>query len=158
MQRHSHPGPGVQLPPPLWVIGCMLAGTGLDHVLSLPRLPLPALAATILGGALMLGASVIIAAAILRFRRAKTPVEPWKPASSLVTDGIYRYSRNPMYLGMALFYAGAATIHTSLGAALLLPAVIAILQSLIIPREEMHLVAVFSKDYADYCRRVRRWL
>ncbi|TXG84094.1 MAG: isoprenylcysteine carboxylmethyltransferase family protein [Sphingomonadales bacterium] len=158
MRFHSHPGPGVHLPPPVWVIGCMMLGLLLDRLAALPPLPLPALAASLLGGALMLAGSGVIAAGVIRFRRAKTPVEPWKPARALVTEGIYRYTRNPMYLGMALFYSGVAIARASLGAALPLPVVIALIQTRAIQREEMHLLTVFGKDYADYCRRVRRWL
>lgn len=136
----------------------MLSGMLFDRVLSLPALPLPSLAASLLGGALILAGSAIIAAGIISFRRAKTPVEPWKPARALVTDGLYRHTRNPMYLGMMVFYAGMTILRTSLGAALLLPVLIVIIQSRVITREELHLLTVFGKDYTDYCRRVRRWL
>lgn len=148
----------MNLPPPVWVIGCMLSGMFFDRMLSLPALPLPSLAAYLLGGALILAGSAIIAAGVISFRRAKTPVEPWKPARALVTDGLYRHTRNPMYLGMMVFYAGVTILRTSLGAALLLPVLIVIIQSRVIAREELHLLTVFGKDYADYCRRVRRWL
>ena len=65
MRFHSHPGPGVHLPPPVWVIGCMMLGLLLDRLAALPPLPLPALAASLLGGALMLAGSGAIAAGVI---------------------------------------------------------------------------------------------
>nr|WP_255699932.1 isoprenylcysteine carboxylmethyltransferase family protein [Jiella avicenniae] len=127
------------------------SGAGLDFGLPLRLrllLGLPALAAGI----------VPIALALLRFRRAGTSPEPWKPSTALVVDGVYRLTRNPMYLGMALVYAGVALLFDcALTAALLLPAVLTIHYG-VIRREERYLTGKFGDAYRDFMRKSRRWL
>lgn len=96
--------------------------------------------------------------AMLRFRRHGTPVNPARPAEALVTDGPYRFTRNPMYIGMACAYAGAAVGAGALWSLALLPGVLFVIDRVIIPREERHLAERFVEDYDRYHRRVRRWL
>ena len=96
--------------------------------------------------------------ATMRFRRANTAVQPWKPSSSLVTEGIYGLSRNPIYVGMAAIYAGLAlTFDAPLALALLIPCLFVIDRG-VIAREEPYLEARFDQAYRDYRARVRRWL
>ena len=96
--------------------------------------------------------------AMLRFRRHRTPVNPARRAEALVTDGSYRFTRNPMYVGMACAYAGAALAAGALWSLALLPGVLLLIDRAIIPREERHLAERFAEDYDRYRRRVRRWL
>ena len=96
--------------------------------------------------------------AMLRFRRHRTPVNPARPAKALVTGGPYRFTRNPMYIGMACAYAGAAVAAGALWSLALLPAVLFVIDRTIIPREERHLAEKFGEDYDRYSRSVRRWL
>lgn len=94
------------------------------------------------------------------FHRARTTVNPMKPGktSSIVTNGVYRITRNPMYVGMALFLcAGAVMLWSPL--ALLGPLVFVVYISRFqIEPEERVLRERFGEVYADYCARVRRWL
>jgi protein-S-isoprenylcysteine O-methyltransferase Ste14 len=83
---------------------------------------------------------------------------PNRPASTLVTHGPFRLSRNPMYLGLSLVYLGVTLLVNSVWPLLLLPLVIAILQPTVIRLEERYLGARFGTAYDEYCRRVRRWL
>jgi protein-S-isoprenylcysteine O-methyltransferase Ste14 len=94
------------------------------------------------------------------FRRAKTTVNPMKPdaASSLVVSGIYRYTRNPMYLGFLLILLGWAAFLANLLALLLLPAYVLYMNRFQISPEERALASLFPQDYAEYRGRVRRWL
>jgi protein-S-isoprenylcysteine O-methyltransferase Ste14 len=96
--------------------------------------------------------------AMLRFQRHGTPVNPARAAEALVTDGPYRFTRNPMYLGMGCAYAGAALAAEALWSLALLPLVLLIVDRVIIPREEAHLAAMFGEEYERYRGRVRRWL
>ena len=70
------------------------------------------------------------------FRRLGTAIIPYKPATRLVTSGIYRWTRNPMYLGMALIYLGVTTFFNSLSSLVLLPLVIATVQTQVIARRK----------------------
>jgi protein-S-isoprenylcysteine O-methyltransferase Ste14 len=115
-----------------------------------------------------LGAFVLIAlaggatalAGDLEFRRARTTINPFKPenSSTLVTSGIYRFTRNPMYLGLTLVLLGWAVFLRS-GWALPGPVifVLYITRFQIIPEERV-LSAKFEEAYTAYTKRVRRWL
>ena len=92
------------------------------------------------------------------FRRAGTDVKPWRTSTALVTDGPYRWTRNPMYLGMTLVYLGLALAADSLVAVLLLIPVVVIIQTQVIAREERYLEGKFGDEFRAYKARVRRWL
>jgi protein-S-isoprenylcysteine O-methyltransferase Ste14 len=92
------------------------------------------------------------------FRRARTPVDPYTPSEAIVTDGPYRFTRNPAYLGMALTYAGIAIASNAPWALVPLPVAIAVIDRGVIAREERYLERKFGTPYVDYKRRVRRWM
>jgi protein-S-isoprenylcysteine O-methyltransferase Ste14 len=111
----------------------------------------------------MLAVAVGIAVAlagVLAFRRAHTTLNPTRPgaASAVVAQGVYRYTRNPMYLGMLLVLAGAAVWLSNLSAWAVLPAFVAYMNRFQILPEERALAAKFGPGYADYARSVRRWI
>lgn len=93
-----------------------------------------------------------------QFRRAGTTVQPFETSSLLVTDGLYRFSRNPMYLGMALVLLGCACTVGATTALAVPPAFMAIIEWRFIRPEEAMLRALFPQEYPAYCSRVRRWL
>jgi protein-S-isoprenylcysteine O-methyltransferase Ste14 len=111
------------------------------------------------GGLLLLVVGFIPGLPALRgMVRAGTSPNPRTVPSALVTAGIYRYTRNPMYLGMLLLYSGGALLAGSVGALLLLPVAAVILDRWVVVREERHLAEVFGTAYAEYRVRVPRWL
>jgi protein-S-isoprenylcysteine O-methyltransferase Ste14 len=113
----------------------------------------------IYGTLLALGILVAVAG-VIAFRRARTTVNPMKPdtTSSLVTGGIYRFTRNPMYLGFALALAAVVVFFSNpLGLAPLVAYVVWMNLFQIAP-EERALRAQFGEAFDDYCARVRRWL
>jgi protein-S-isoprenylcysteine O-methyltransferase Ste14 len=121
----------------------------------------PALAALqMIGIALGVAGLSVIFAGVLAFRRKATTVDPLHPekASSMVTGGIFRFTRNPMYLGMALILAGAA-LGLGNALALLGPVVFAAwITRFQIRPEERALELLFGAEFRDYCARVRRWI
>jgi protein-S-isoprenylcysteine O-methyltransferase Ste14 len=112
-----------------------------------------ALALVVLGGA-------VAVAGVVAFRRNRTTVNPLTPSAAtfVVASGVYRFSRNPMYLGFVLALAGWAVYLSNAGAALLLPAFVAYLTQYQIKPEERALLAKFGSEFARYMARVRRWL
>jgi len=114
------------------------------------------------GGALFLFAMGIACAVagVREFRRASTTVNPLTPAaaSAMVRSGIYRHTRNPMYLGMLLVLAGWAVWLASVAAVAVLPAFVLYMNRLQIQPEERSLASLFGSDFEDYRRSVRRWL
>ena len=105
-------------------------------------------------------AVLIIVAAVVSFRTAKTTVDPTHPdkASHLVNSGIFKYSRNPMYLGFSFILLAYALKLQTLAALLLVIGFVIYLSYLQIKPEEEMLKKLFGDDYVDYCQRVRRWL
>jgi protein-S-isoprenylcysteine O-methyltransferase Ste14 len=92
------------------------------------------------------------------FRRADTTIIPFQESSSLLTAGPYRWSRNPIYSGMALALSGVALALGSLTPWLVLPAFVGWIERRFIRGEEAMLRARFGAEYEAYCARVRRWL
>lgn len=112
------------------------------------------------GWILVLLGGAIIAAAIVQFRRARTTVDPTQPAkaSALVQSGVFAYSRNPMYLGMAVGLGGWAIVLGSLSPWLVVAAFPPLLTWLQIKPEEAVLSGIFGRGYDEYCARVSRWV
>jgi protein-S-isoprenylcysteine O-methyltransferase Ste14 len=110
------------------------------------------------GWALIAIGVAIIATALVTFRRAGTTPNPTKPAAALALGGPYRFTRNPMYLGWVLAYAGGVLLVNTVWPLLFLPAVIAVVQRMFIEKEERYLEQKFGEGYRQYKARVRRWL
>lgn len=110
-------------------------------------------------GAVFVIAGIVVAVlGRMQFRRADTTVYPFETSSALVTGGIFRWSRNPMYLGMTMVLAGTATLLGSAGPLLVLPIFYAIIRLRFIRFEEQALARQFGAAYHEYTQRVRRWL
>lgn len=148
----------LKIPPLLvWlaIAGAMLAVARFAPRLSFALSGSTALALTLvaLGGALAL-------AGVIAFRGKRTTVNPLTPdaSSSVVCSGVYRVSRNPMYLGFLLALAGWAVYLSNAGSALFLPLFVAYMTEYQIKPEERALLAKFGSEFAQYMSRVRRWL
>ena len=145
--------------PPLLYLACLLLGLALDHVLSLPLiLPEAALIRWTMGGGLILIGVAIVAAGIRNFSHAATPVPSNRPVRALVTTGIHGWSRNPIYVGMFLLYAGIGLAARSPWVLILALPLVIILRYGVVAREEAYLERRFGDAYRDYKARVRRWL
>jgi protein-S-isoprenylcysteine O-methyltransferase Ste14 len=147
----------VPFPPPLLYAGALLLGWLAGRFLGIGWEGYRGLSLYVGGVFTLLGIVLILWAAGL-FRRAGTNIRPREPANSLVLTGLYRKTRNPMYLGMTLLYFGLALLLHSLVALLLLIVVLVIIQTQVIAREERYLEARFGDDYRAYKKRVRRWI
>jgi protein-S-isoprenylcysteine O-methyltransferase Ste14 len=91
-------------------------------------------------------------------RNAGTTLRPDKPTATLVTEGPYRFSRNPLYLAFTLIYAGIALIAGSLWGLLMLVPVNLIMSRFVIRREEEYLERTFGEEYERYKKTARRWI
>lgn len=144
--------PRVFIPPPL--IFATLLGLGLwvdGQPIAIGPVQATGVAVTLAG----LG---LIFTALGLFRSRGTRPEPWQPANTLVGDGLYRVTRNPMYLGMALLALGVALILRSIAGSALTAIALIVIDRAVVPREEAYLLRRFGTAYADYRQRVRRWL
>ena len=149
-------GPGLRFPPPLLPAGFILGGWLLDR-----RLPLPISdgAASWWPGVAIVGLALLFACvALLQFLRARTHVEPWQPTSSVIQTGLFRYSRNPIYLAFCIATLGCGLLLNNWWIVLGVIPLVGLLQVLVIRKEERYLEAKFGETYLEYRRRVRRWL
>ena len=147
---------GIRVPPPLYYLAAFLAGVALELIFPTNWPPFGIrLAATVLAGGAWLA---LDGAAMVFFRRAGTSIVPMNPTTTLVTSGPYRFTRNPMYLGMSFLYVAFAFAFGVIWALVFLPAVIVIVDRFVIAREEPYLERKFGPAYRDYKARVRRWL
>ena len=96
--------------------------------------------------------------AFLEFRKARTTLDPHGSAKTLVKSGIYRFTRNPMYLGLLLLLAGWALYLANILAFLFLPAFILYMNRFQIKPEERALMDRFGQKYLEYASRVNRWI
>ena len=143
-------------PAPLIYAAVLLAGVLLS--LAFPVSFLPRSVTWIAGGACFLLPFLLGFAALAAMRRAKTSVNPNRPTTAMLTEGPFRLTRNPMYLGMAIQYVGLALLFNALWAIVLLPVALLIVQVAVIKREERYLEQKFGEQYQSYKAKVRRWL
>ncbi len=142
--------------PPIWLVFGLVAVFALNEYFPGPRFS--GLAAQVAGGVMLVLGLLLLVLANGLFVRAGTDAIPFRNVSALVTDGVYRFTRNPMYLGMLLVLLGCAVTVGSLFALAIPPLFAVIIEMRFIRPEEALLRELFGEDYAAYCQRVRRWL
>lgn len=148
--------PEVSLHPPTIFFAALLIGFMLRAFLG-GWLPLPRLAGEAAGGVVLLAGMLIAVAAVSAFTESGEKLPPATPSNALLTDGAFRWSRNPIYLAMALVGIGFGLATLNLWMILTSLAAAAILNFFVIPQEEDYLMRRFGADYAAYRARVRRW-
>jgi len=129
-----------------WPLRPMTAGSGLLWV------------ARVVGWVFIAASIMLPIWAVGLFHRAGTTPNPMRPTTALVFRGPYRFTRNPMYLGLALLQVGLALVTNALWPLLTLAPVVVAVRRLVIDREERYLEAKFGEEYRAYKARVRRWL
>lgn len=151
--------PGVKFPPPTLFVAGIAAAWLLGMLVPLRLVPRSARdIVQAVGTAVLLLGIVVVMWGLVTFVRARTAIIPHYPATRIVSHGPYRFTRNPMYLGMTLAYVGLAMVLNWAWPLLLLPLVLWSLTSLVIRREERYLGHAFGDEYLAYKRRVRRWI
>jgi protein-S-isoprenylcysteine O-methyltransferase Ste14 len=146
----------VRVPPPLVYFAVIAAGYWLRGRQPLPFVP-AALAQPAGVVLVVLGVALAIAGAVT-FRQAGTSPNPLKPSTTVVMHGPYRFTRNPMYLGMTVITLGGAVWLNSAWVLILLVPALAVMRWHVIAREEAYLEEKFGEQFREYKRRVRRWL
>lgn len=150
--------PGVYLPPPLFYVASFFLAFALQKLLPLPAGPGPGRTCTVLAVCCFVLGAMAIAPALLRFLRTHNTLVTALPARSLQTGGIYAYSRNPMYTGLLLVYAGLALLKGNWWTLLLMPLLAWVVQRVVILPEERYLQRAFGADYTAYKTKVNRWI
>jgi protein-S-isoprenylcysteine O-methyltransferase Ste14 len=145
------------IPPPLWALALLAVGYGLSLAPGLRDLP--HLQTRTAGAVIIVAALAILATAVLQFRLANTQILPTsKQNNALVTNGVFAFTRNPMYLAMTLFCLGGALWFGRIPMLAAPVFMFAIANWVFIPFEEAKMRRQFGESFDAYCRRVRRWL
>jgi len=142
--------------PPVWLLLGLIAIFMLDEYY--PIAHFTSLAAQVAGGVIIVVGLLLLVLANGLFLRAGTDVIPFRNVTRLVTSGVYRYTRNPMYLGLLLLITAWVVWLGQPVALLALPAWLAWITRFQIQPEEAALRRLFGASYAAYCLKVRRWI
>ena len=142
--------------PPL-LFGAALALGLLLHWLW-PAHPLPSLPARLVGVVLLVASGLLARSAEAAMKRAGTNIRPDQPTLAVVSDGPFRFTRNPLYLALTGLYLSITLLADALWPLLLLVPVLVVLQWGVVAREERYLEAKFGEPYRAYKARVRRWV
>ena len=156
MTEQEQQTPGIRLKPPLVYAVSMFIGLAIEQLLPLVSIPGtwragPAVVLIALAG-------LLIAPTVMRFRKADTTFDVRKAATTLITDGPYRYSRNPGYLALTLLYLGVGVLLSSAWVYVLVVPTLLIINVAVVRKEEQHLESQFGEEYLRYKTAVRRWL
>lgn len=154
---HRNDSPCVIIPPPLIYGIFFLVGTTLEYVIPIPAF-LPYMIARVVGWMLAIASLFFAIPGMQSFYAARTTIMPHKAASSLVTRGIFTITRNPLYVSLLFLYAGVGVHFNLWWPIILIPFLIAVMDRLVIAREEAYLTRRFGDEYQNYRTRVRRWL
>jgi len=149
----------MRVPVPWVFILVYLVSVGVQQFLPIV-IPSPDLAWIIrIAGFVFVGFGIAVAfSAVGIFRKTKTTTVPHETPSTLVISGPYRFTRNPMYVGLTLIYLGVAGTRNEIWPVIVLPLLLAYINFLVIPVEEKNLRGVFGDEYQKYGERVGRWL
>jgi protein-S-isoprenylcysteine O-methyltransferase Ste14 len=145
------------IPPPVQYALTFLAGLGLDWLM--PWRPAWMIGGVRWAGLALAAAGFVLAlAAAGRFVARRTTLNPAGQPAHLVVSGAHAWSRNPMYVALTIICVGLALGLGSAWPLILVVLPWAAMNWVVIPFEEARLSETFAQDYADYCRRVRRWI
>jgi protein-S-isoprenylcysteine O-methyltransferase Ste14 len=157
-ERLEERGARVHFPPPLVFVGYSLLGV-LLHLAAVPlRFPVARWLSLVVGTLVLAAGLSLIAAALRLHRRSGQDPKPWKPTPSLLFEGPYRFTRNPMYLGLTAIEIGLGLVLDNLWISLLAFAGLLTVHFIAVLPEEEYLTGKFGEDYKAYLERVRRYL
>ena len=151
--------PVMRIPVPWVFILAYLIGFVVQFYLPIPVQSPKVVRISLIAGLVLVIVGVAFAFSALGiFKKRSTTTIPFETPTSLVMSGPYRFTRNPMYVGLTLIYLGVAGTRAELWPVIVLPVLLAYVNFIVIPVEEQHLREAFGDSYAQYSARVRRWL
>jgi protein-S-isoprenylcysteine O-methyltransferase Ste14 len=148
--------PGIPIAPPLLFVFPILASLVLEWLV--PTNFVHGMFRWILGAPILIAGIALSVGGFITQKRAGTDPIPFNPSTRIVAHGIYRFTRNPMYIGFALLTLGLAILVDSAWMLLAVPIGLALIDRIVITREERYLERKFGVEYLSYQRRVRRWI
>jgi protein-S-isoprenylcysteine O-methyltransferase Ste14 len=145
-----------RLYPPHYLLLSILSIVGIDSLL---QVPFVSSAIALVGGLLFLLSGIVLAASAARlFSKVKTGIVPFSESTKLVVSGAYRFTRNPMYLGMFFCLIGVTLLVNNVLGLLVLLLFFFIIRQKFVLKEEVQMQETFGDDYAQFKTRIRRWI
>ncbi len=151
-------GPSVNIPPPVVPLVLLVVGLVIDFTFDPWGVTIVPTARYALGAAFIIAGQGAMFSAMGRFRATGQDPRPWEPSPELIIEGIYRYTRNPMYVGFGAIQAGVGLVFGCLTPAILVPVSWWLIFHIAIRHEEAYLLEKFGEAYASYIQTVRRWI
>jgi len=151
-------GARVRFPPPFVFLGFLLVGALLQFVVLPLGFPLPRSITLAAGGFCVMAAIALFATALRLFRATGQHPRPWLPTPSLIAEGPYRFSRNPIYLAMTLMQIGLGLLLDSAWIVALSAGALTAVHFIAVRPEEAYLLDRFGEPYRRYLASVRRYL
>ena len=151
-------GARVRFPPPLVYLLSIAVGLVVQYAALSLRFGLPMAARIAAGAVVTVAGLALVASAFGLFRKSGQDPAPWKPTPSLVFEGPYRFTRNPMYVGMTAVQVGIGLFADSVWVVGLAAVSLLVVHAIAVLPEEKYLTEKFGAPYEQYLRRVRRYL
>jgi protein-S-isoprenylcysteine O-methyltransferase Ste14 len=145
-------------PPPLFALICIGLAFLAWHYKPLPLFASRSWLQIVLGAVVVIISIAMVASARRMFVAHGTYLNPYKPTQAIVTTGLYRFSRNPIYIAFVVFTLSFTFFANDLWFVIFAVVLFFPLHFGVVKREEVYLEAKFGDSYRDYCRKVRRWL
>ena len=158
MSQEPGDSAAVRVPPPLIFFACLAAGALLEYLFPTPRINGTGALRLTAGMLCSLGSLLMAAGASFTMIRHRTPFNPDRPVSTLVTNGVFRFSRNPMYLSLLLLQLAVAALYNAGWVLAFVPVLFLLLHLFAIRPEEAYLEDKFGDTYRNYRKAVRRWI
>jgi protein-S-isoprenylcysteine O-methyltransferase Ste14 len=152
----SQKSTGIRIPAPILAMIHITIATLLGWLAPLP-IPAPAIVKWFGLGLTALG-FILGVLSLIEFRRSRASSDPKKPTKTLVTSGVYRFTRNPIYLGFVFMLIGLPMNMGIYWGFLLVWPFVTFTNNMVIKYEEAYLEREFKKEFTDYCSRVKRWI
>lgn len=151
-------GARVRFPPPLVFGICVLLGIGVHYFVLRAPVPITRMVSVIGGSVIiLLGLCIVISASVLFSKTGQNPI-PWTPTPELILRGPYRFTRNPMYVGVTIVQIGLGIAVNNLWISALAPPALLVVHRIAVIPEEEYLTEKFGQSYVEYKARVRRYL
>ena len=158
MDDDAKDGATVRIPPPLVYLGAVVVGVLVHEFVAPLPIGLPLVLRIVVGAAAAVSSLVIMGSAIILFRRTGQDPKPWARTPEIISTGIYRITRNPMYVGIALLQIAIGIGLANWWVIIAVPVVLVVVYLTAIRHEEAYLERKFGRAYTGYKESVRRWL
>ena len=158
MEKCSKDSAAIRVPPPVFFFVCLGGGLLLEYFFPIHLISISPIPRVLVGSVFILIAIYFAVSAFCTLIKNKTPFDTSKSTIKIVTDGAYRFSRNPLYLSLLLLLSGIAVLTFSLWVLFTIPILYVLFLLKAVKPEERYLSQKFREEYLDYSAKVRRWI